>query len=423
MVTILLAGAGYWYFFMQTGAAGLPFPSGSSNGQTGFQPFSRPPSGTSPSSSPTGTATTSQNGQAQGSAYSLPVLRLLSDTPVGGYGASTTASTTVVRWVDRGRGNIYQATYDSANITTLSNTVVPRIYGSVWDRNLVSFIGSLFQSGDTAPSTVYAQLVAQATSTASAQASSSPDSASLTPYVLRGKNIPGDVVSYAASPDGKSIFMFAVQNGEGIGYTAPFNGGTATQIFTTPLTQASVDWPAPNIISITTAGSAYEPGYLYFVDPKTGVWKKVIGPLPGLSAKVSHDGKYAILSATGNKNNVVTSIYSVASSTGTDAVIRTLADKCAWGDFYKDVVYCGVPSQAVPGTYPDDWYKGTLSTNDQIWQVDAATGAVHLVSPIISQSDRVIDAFDLSLDPKDDYLFFMNKNDLSLWSLDLVRSQ
>jgi len=141
-----------------------------------------------------------------------------------------------------------------------------------------------------------------------------------------------------------------------------------------------------------------------------------------MSALVNHDARYAIVSATGNANNVVTYIYAVSTSTATDAIIRTLADKCVWGNFYKDMVYCAVPFQPVSGTYPDDWYKGTLSTVDKIWQENAATGEVHLISSVFEQARTNIDAFNLGLDDKDNYLFFMNKLDLSFWSLDLVDS-
>jgi hypothetical protein len=84
------------------------------------------------------------------------------------------------------------------------------------------------------------------------------------------------------------------------------------------------------------------------------------------------------------------------------------------------MVYCAVPSQPIKAIYPDDWYKGTISFIDKIWQSNATTGEIKLISSIVDTSDRVIDAFNLGLDPKDDFLIFMNKNDLSLWSLDLV---
>jgi hypothetical protein len=239
---------------------------------------------------------------------------------------------------------------------------------------------------------------------------------------LHGKNLPNDISAFAISPDRKKVFLFAVDNGQGIGYVAPFDGGTATQIFSTPITQVNVEWPEANTIAITTKGSSNTNGFLYFVDPKTGVWNKVLGPGTGLSTRVSHDARYVLYSVTGNSNNVVTGIYSIASSTKTDAVINTLADKCAWGNFYKEVVYCAVPFQPVAGTYPDDWYKGTLSTVDKIWQVNAATGEVNLISSIFTEAKTNIDAFNLGLDDKDNYLIFMNKLNLSLWSLDLVDS-
>src|SRR5262249_7678642 len=110
----------------------------------------------------------------------------------------------------------------------------------------------------------------------------------------------------------------------------------------------------------------------------------------------------------------------VATGKGTDAIIRTLADKCVWGNFYKEIVYCAVPSEQIQAVYPDDWYTGDLSTVDKIWQVSAATGEVKLLSAIVDTADRVIDAFNLGLDDNDNFLLFMNKNDLSLWSLDLV---
>jgi hypothetical protein len=137
---------------------------------------------------------------------------------------------------------------------------------------------------------------------------------------------------------------------------------------------------------------------------------------------VSTDAKRVIVSTTGNSNNVLTSIYSTVEGKGVDAVVRTLADKCVWGNFYKEMVYCAAPSQTVEGTYPDDWYKGNISTIDKIWQINGTTGEIGLISSIVDTSDRVIDAFNLGLDEKDNFLFFMNKNDLSLWSLDLVSS-
>jgi hypothetical protein len=402
VVIVFLAIAAFLYFFFfHTSSSSFQVPSDST---TGFSPFGR-----AGSSSQQNNSSSTNQYQGSPSEVKIPALRLLSDTPIGGYGATTTASTSIVHWVDRGRGNILEARGDSLDISTLSNTLLPKVYESLWNRDASGFIGSVLGDDNDSFSTVFGTLIPQ---TASAT----------TPFALRGRALPDGIVAYSASPKKDKVFFFIVKNGQGMGYVAPLSGGSAVQIFTTPITQINVEWPEENTIAITTKGSASEDGFMYFVNPKTGIWKKIVGPLPGLSARVSHDAQYALLSASGDSNNVTTYIYSIASSSAVSAIVNTLADKCAWGNFYKDMVYCAVPFQPVAGTYPDDWYKGTLSTVDKIWQINAITGEVHLVSSVFDQAKRSIDAFNLGLDNKDDFLYFMNKNDLSFWSLDLVAS-
>ncbi len=397
-----------------------------------FTPFGRIPAPVTSS----GNSNQHNSTSTDGNAATAPKLRLLSNTPVGGYGASTTASTTIVRWVDRGRGNIYEAHGDNTAVITLSNTVVPKVYNSIWNRNLTAFVGQSLENSSSAVTTVFAELRARVLATASSTASSTKTASAIakqapgtsivvdtlqTPYELKGKNLPSNIVAYALSPKSDKIFMVTNENGRGTGYTATIDGKSVTEIFDTPVTQMTVEWPEDNTIAITTKASAIQNGYMYFVNPKTGVWKKMLGPALGLSARVSHDAKY-ILSSTGGQGTVSMSIYDVAKKTSVDAVIRTVADKCVWGNWNTSMIYCAVPSQISNGYYPDDWYSGNMTGADKIWQLNASTGEIHQVTSIVDQSDRVIDAFNLGLDSKDEYLYFMNKNDLSLWSFDLVQN-
>ncbi len=411
-----ILGVGYWLYMLKTHPAALP--TSPTNGSGGFAPLSRSGISGQTSSSTSNYKTTNNGGVAQ-QTNPIPVLRLLSDTPVGGYGASTTASTTLVRWIDRGRGNIYEAKGNTLAIATLSNTLLPKVYNSIWNKAITAFIGPTIQGDSETPTYIYAELNNQAIAPA---ATSTRSIQTLTPFSLKGRSLPSNTIGYAVSPQKDKLFTLVQDTNGSVGYVSNFDGTKTAQIFTTPLTQFNVDWPSTNIITLINKGTADRASYLYFVDPKTGVWKKVIGPMNGLSAKVSVDGKKVFFSASGNNSDIVSGIYNVASSTMMDVVLRTLAEKCVWGNFYKDVVYCAVPFQNFPGTYPDDWYRGTVSTIDKVWQVNSVTGETKLVAPIIGQADRVIDMFNLGIDDKDNFLFFMNKNDLSLWSLDLVRS-
>jgi len=424
LIVLLIAAVGfYWYFFMRIPDQIDVFPTPTQN-PGGFDPFDR----TQPTqtSVPTGSnvfPTDTPDGSGTSTPAALPKLRLLSNTPVGGYGASTTPANTklalpaytTVRWVDRGRGNIYETRMDSLDIKTLSNTVFPKIYESWWNRNLTTFIAQYLESNLSEISTVSANIMSRPSA-----GTTTMEDVNQTEYELRGNTLNLSPVNIAVSPKGDRVFYMTIENGVGVGYVSSFTGLNPTKIFETALTQVTSDWPEENTIVITTKGSSAQSGYAYFVNPTTKVWRKIIGPLPGLSVKVSKDAKYALISASGSNKNILTSIYDVSQGSGTDAIIRTLADKCTWGNFYKELIYCAVPSQNIPGTYPDDWYKGTLSTVDKIWQINARTGEIHLVSSIVDKSDRVIDAFNLNTDQNDNYLYFMNKNDLSLWSLDLV---
>jgi len=420
ILILILAGMGYWYFFMGGNGSTGGDDTNTDGGPTGFQPIDRNIPGPSGNNGSTGTDDDEFPTSVPTTTAKVPALRLLSDTPVGGYGASTTASTTVVRWVDRGRGNIYETNGDTLDVKTISNTLVPMVYTSIWNKNLTAFIGSIFDRDTSTAPALFAEIKRRPESSLATSTDTSQETK--TEYELKGKNLPENTIAFAASPKRDRIFILVNESGTGIGYVSGFSGTNATKIFETPLTQLNVEWPEENTIAITTKGSAETPGYLYFVDPKTGIWKKIAGPVSGMSTKVSHDAKRVFISGTGANGSIRSLILNIATKEVTDAVIRTLAEKCAWGNFDKEMIYCATPSKIDSSVYPDNWYTGSVSFVDKIWQLNTETEEVHMVSQIINQSDRIIDAYNLDLDSKDNFLFFMNKNDLSLWSLDLISS-
>jgi len=193
VIALIIIGAAiftYWFYFMRSPATTVP-PT--NNGNNGFNPFgtSNPPI-TPVHNGNNGTPTTTPITGKQ------PLLRLLSATPVGGYGASTTASTTIIRWVDRGRGNIYEANGSSSLISIISNTLVPRIYESWWNKNADVFAAQYLNNSNDSITTVLTSIIRNprmaTSSTASiAQISSSTASNQLTEtaYQLKGKAVTG----------------------------------------------------------------------------------------------------------------------------------------------------------------------------------------------------------------------------------------
>ncbi len=177
-------------------------------------------------------------------------------------------------------------------------------------------------------------------------------------------------------------------------------------------------WPEINTIAINTKASANSKGFLYLLDIKKGVTTKILGGISGLSTTVSSDAK-RVMYSTGGNNKVSTGIFTIKEGADMGAVFKTLAEKCVWSKIHADEAYCAVPVEIPNGIYPDDWYKGNISFTDQIWHINATTGEVHLVANLVSLGKALIDATNLTLDPKENYIYFVNKRDLTLWSLSL----
>ncbi len=408
LILLFLGGSYYWLAYLGNP---VPFTETEEN-PGGFNPFNRS-SVTPPSNTTNYVSTTTETAsQPPTEVQKLPVLRLISATPVGGMSASTTASTTLIRYVDRGAGHIYESRADEASIIKLSNTTLPRIYESYWNKNLSAVILRYIKEGTDTVVNFYGE-VRKVIVTAS-----STIDVNKTPYEIRGKFLSADIREVTVSPKGDRVFTFNIENGRGIGYISQFDESKRTKVLDTPLTQVQVSWPEENTIIITTKASAVSSGYAYIVDVKNGTMTKIFGGILGLTTKTSTDGKQVLFSSSASRT-FKTSLYNIKNKTTKEVIFKTLPEKCVWSTVHKSEVYCAVPTEIPNSLYPDDWYEGSVSFVDQLWHLDTATGEVHLLANLLNLSDRLIDATNLTLDPKENFLYFINKNDLSLWSLDL----
>ncbi len=115
-------------------------------------------------------------------------------------------------------------------------------------------------------------------------------------------------------------------------------------------------------------------------------------------------------------------LLNISNENTTPITLKTLPEKCVWSQLNNSVVYCAVPDSIPRATYPDQWYQGIVSFSDSIWMINTKTGVTKDLAPLRQISNGDIDAINLSLDSKEDYLTFMNKRDLSLWGLQLNAS-
>ena len=409
-IVLALIGVGVWYFYFRVGVPeqvptipSVPsFGSGGTNTIPGrvVQPRN-PEYATSTVSShtpPNGVAATS----------SVPTLRELSQTPVGGFTASSTGTTSIVRFIDRGTGHVFEANSADTSIKEISNTTVPRIYYSYWNKNATAFVFQSLAADEENIINFYTELKKVASATAS----------NTTQFELRGVKMPDSISGIAVSPDSSNIFTLSNENYNGVGYVSQFNGLKRSQIFNSPLSSLTAEWPEKNTIALTTKATSGLPGFLYFLDPKKGVFNKIIGNLPGLTTLVSKDANQVFYTVS-NGVGISSYIYTTKTKNTISLAFNTMPEKCVWSNVVKTTLYCAIPTSLPQTTYPDVWYQGSIAFTDSLWAIDTTNGQVHSIADISKLAGENIDATNLTLDPKDNFIYFINKTDLTLWSLDL----
>ncbi len=343
---------------------------------------------------------------------SVPKLQHISLLPIAGAMASTTASSTIIRYVDRGTGHIIDRKLDDVNAVTISNTTIPKVYEAFWNKKGTALLMRYVVELNDSISTFYAAL----TSVSSSGAATS--SLQTTPYELKGSYLLNNMKNVAISPRGDRMVYTAIDASGLTAIISNLDGTNKKIIWGSPLVNWQVEWPEENTLSFTTAPSALATGFSYLINTTNGKVTKVLGPVTGLTTLVSKDAKKVLFSES-KGGTFATGFYDIKTGQVTEATFRTLPEKCVWSTLNKNVLYCALPIETTNAQYPDDWYKGKVSFTDQIWYINADTGEARLLSNLYSDSKTLIDATHLTLDNTENVLLFTNKNDLQLWSLDV----
>ncbi|KKT95154.1 MAG: hypothetical protein UW97_C0028G0004 [Parcubacteria group bacterium GW2011_GWA2_45_15] len=348
--------------------------------------------------------------------FSSPTANLfrLSATPVAGAVVFEREKQLVVRYVDRATGHLYDVILPTETSpvtlekTKVTNNTLPKIYEAYFrsDGSAV-LLRYLKDDSDVVENLSLALSPPQATvSTSSPQANALYTVAST---VLRGE------ISAVATGPGNALF-YALKDTSSI-VTSTFNGASVRTILTSSFT----DWRlavAGNRLIVYTKASARIAGYAYTLDTSNRTLAKILGPLNGLVAIPNTSGNQALYSyVEGDKTKLFAK--NLSNNTFSEILPATLAEKCIWSARSTSVLFCGAPADSPGSGEPDDWYRGATHFSDDIWLFNTNDGVAQVLAEP-KQSLRIdIDVIEPKLSPNEDYLVFLNKNDLSLWALRL----
>ncbi len=211
------------------------------------------------------------------------------------------------------------------------------------------------------------------------------------------------------SADGKKTVY---QKNNSLFTSDPSGKNQRTLVSDLKLKDIILKWPAINDIALISKPSGLATGGLWYLDVRNLNIKKIIGDFFGLEALFSPDGSSFIYSYTDqNGKNPVLAFYDKKSSQKIISNVSTLVDKCVW---VKDLIniYCAVPKSWPDfAVLPDDYYKNSFLTNDDIWKINTETGEKILIFEYIG------DISNLAVGSDGGVLFFISKENQFLYKL------
>ncbi len=229
---------------------------------------------------------------------------------------------------------------------------------------------------------------------------------------LKNQALGTNISAIAVSPDRSKFFTLETSGSGVIGYVNDWAGKNKKKVWSFPYGDWQASWPKSDIISLTTTPSARSSGHLYFLNPNTGSFIKILSGINGLTTSVSPDGNKIIFSRN-NLGLLDLYLHDVKTEKALPVGVKTLPEKCLWQD--SDTLYCAVPKTIPTGSYPDNWYQGKITFSDDIWKVNLKQKTVTLIAPIKGSLDLV----NLIVAPERGWIYAINKIDNSLQSFSL----
>ncbi|HRH26365.1 MAG TPA: hypothetical protein PLF31_02755 [Candidatus Paceibacterota bacterium] len=301
----------------------------------------------------------------------------------------------VVRYMDRGTGHISDYLFTQRTVEKISNTTMPTLDHTYFYKNASEFISQRLNETDiieTIGGTI---------------ASSSVDAISLENRLLQA--IP--------APTTRKLFLSRIDSGKYTALISDPDGSKAKVLFTSPLTEWWAEWINDTSILLTSKPSAGTEGSSYIINTQTGVRQPSITKQLGLLASVN---PVSAVGTTLYSKTVGNTIQTLIRSGSRDFALTrpTLIDKCVWKKNGLSIL-CARPGWIPSASYPDDWLLGKVAFVDShIDEIDAKTGTL-LNSWSLEQSGVDIDAVRLQLSSNETMVGFMNKNDNTLWVLNI----
>lgn len=301
-----------------------------------------------------------------------------------------------IRYVERGTGHIYDIMFSNGNESQVSVTTIPQTVGAVFSASGERVAITSEEGG------VHSTLVASI--------ASQSDGGSLV-----GKMLPLDAHEIEFATSGDSVYYLQPAAVGSIGYVYNPTTDISKVVFSIPLRDVRVLWGEP--LYVYTTPTAQQTGHVYRVLHNR--LEYVTGGGRGLMAT-----RYASGTIVSYVNKEQLSSIAVSRDDTKELPLWFFSDKCAAHPVLGHEIFCAVPNDVEDvSVLPDAWYMGSVSFSDTFWKVNVEQGLSSLVSDFSTETGREIDVAQIGISSDGTYIYFINKNDDSLWMFDTTVGQ
>ena len=297
-----------------------------------------------------------------------------------------------INYVERVTGHIYQMNLESGETNKISNSTIPNVYEVIADKLANIFVYRYLSDNNKTITTFVAKL-----------------------GDVKGEFLPSDVIEISQSKDKTKLF-YLVKNSSGvIGFSLSLQDNKKSQVFTSSFTEWISEWVGDQKIYLTTKPHSTVSGSLFSLDIQTGTLTKIFGGINGLTTLSNKDGSQ-ILYSTALETGPKLWLFNVEDHTTVDLDTYGLSEKCVWSEDNIHI-YCGIPNTIIGTEYPEYWYQGLISFDDYFVKINTQTKEKETLAN--SKTEIPVDATRLFLNKEETNLFFINKKNSTLWSLEL----
>ncbi len=328
-----------------------------------------------------------------------PRLWRASQSPVAGMGFL--AGTTILRYVERSTGYIYDIDPKTGKVERRTNTLLPKIY----DADLVSDGTVMMHTLDesAAKTTLFGRL----STTTSEDGFAKLDTTALG----------GNVRSVAPSPTSPEMLITTVTTGgTGVLVRSISTGDAPELILTLPLASMEPLWLADGRMFISERPASGVPGNAYAVASTT--LQPVVRNVPGLVA-LPRASSTALLYSSDDGTRLRFFVRPSVDTSALELSLQTTAAKCIWSPgaaaSSPAIAYCAAPQNIPPTQFTDQWLRGLIHTQDSWFRLDVGTGRADRF--FVPETSVAIDVENPIIDAGGGYIAFINARDKSLWIL------